>query len=131
MSGASTHGAGAALWATAEVASAVSATAAKSVFVENLVIVHSPATDPKIGVTDRGSQCFEQTTNAILPSIRRAPVRDFVISRFKLRGYLRGFSLRSVFTNAALGMIDEPRIEGLLLCRIAGFDAGAGRPCRR
>ena len=88
MSGESTHGAGAALWATADVASAVSATAAKSVFVENLIIVHSPATDPKIGVTDRGSQPFEQTTNAILPSIRRARVCDFVISRLKLRGYL-------------------------------------------
>jgi hypothetical protein len=30
----------------------------------------------------------EQTTNAIRPSIRPIPVRDFVISRFKLRGYL-------------------------------------------
>ena len=36
------------------------------------------------------SPCFEQTTNAILPSIPRRDrrVRDFVIPRFKLRGYL-------------------------------------------
>jgi hypothetical protein len=41
-----------------------------------------------IGVTDGGQPALEQTTNAIRPSIRRKPVRDFVISRFKLRGYL-------------------------------------------
>jgi len=43
MSGDSTHGVGAALCALADVASAVSAIAAKSVLVENLVIVHSPS----------------------------------------------------------------------------------------
>jgi hypothetical protein len=41
-----------------------------------------------IGVADGGQPALEQTTNVIRPSIRRKPVRDFVISRFKLRGYL-------------------------------------------
>jgi hypothetical protein len=41
-----------------------------------------------VGVTDGGQPALEQTTNAIRPSIRREAVRDFVISRFKLRGYL-------------------------------------------
>jgi hypothetical protein len=40
-----------------------------------------------IDVADRASQ-LEQTTNAIAASIQRELVRDFVISRFKLRGYL-------------------------------------------
>jgi hypothetical protein len=58
MSGDSTHGVGFVPCALAAVASAVSATAAKTVFVENLVIVHSPATDPKIAATDGGEPVF-------------------------------------------------------------------------
>jgi hypothetical protein len=101
MSGASTQGVGAALWALADVASAASATAARTVFIENLVIVRSPATDPK-KLAYLASQSLEQTTNAILPSIRRTSVRDFVISRFELRGYL-AVSMRVVLRNAAMG----------------------------
>jgi hypothetical protein len=41
-----------------------------------------------IGVADGGQPALEQTTNAIPASIQREQVRDFVISRFKLRGYL-------------------------------------------
>jgi hypothetical protein len=41
-----------------------------------------------IDVIDGASQRSEQTTNAIAASIQRELVRDFVISRFKLRGYL-------------------------------------------
>src|ERR1700733_4037392 len=125
MSGDSTHGAGAALCALADAASAVSATAASNVLVENLVIVHPPAT----AVT--GEPVFEQTTNGVLPSIRRASVRDFVISRFQLRGYLP-VSVSSRIAKRGHGDAkDEPIIEGLLFCRIVGFDAGAGRACGR
>jgi hypothetical protein len=42
MSGVSTQGVGAGAWANADVVSAPSAAAIKRVFVENLVIVHSP-----------------------------------------------------------------------------------------
>jgi hypothetical protein len=41
-----------------------------------------------IDVTDGASPALEQTTNAIAASIQRELVRDFVISRLKLRGYL-------------------------------------------
>src|SRR4051812_4612902 len=88
MSGDSTHGVGAALCAPAALASAVSATAAKIVFVENPVIRAFSKPLILVGVTDGGQPALEQTTNAIRPSIQRELIRDFVISRFKLRGYL-------------------------------------------
>jgi hypothetical protein len=56
-----------------------------------------------VGVTDGGQPVLEQTTNAIRPSIRREAVRDFVISRFKLRGYLP-VQFQAVQQNAAMGM---------------------------
>jgi hypothetical protein len=54
-------------------------------------------------VTDGASQ-LEQTTNAIPASIQRELVRDFVISRFKLRGYLPVSVSSRSSRNAAMGM---------------------------
>jgi hypothetical protein len=127
MSGANTHGVGAALWASADVASAVNATAAKNIFIENLVIVHLQQLIRKLAYPMAASQSLEQTTNAIRPSIWRDWVRDFVISRFSLRGYL-AVSVRSPSCDIRpWGDRDEPRFEGLLFYRI-GFDPGA-RAC--
>jgi hypothetical protein len=49
-------------------------------------------------------------------------IRDFVISRFKLRGYLPVSIQSPHLRNAAMGISDELRIEGLLFYRIVGFD---------
>jgi hypothetical protein len=100
----STHGVGAAFWALAGVANAVSASAAKTVL-ENFVIRILPTTDPEIAVPMAAGPCFEQTTNGILPSIprRERRVRDFVIPRFKLRGYLPIARLL-LLENAAMGI---------------------------
>src|SRR5437879_1763587 len=72
MSGDSTQGVGAALCAPAAAASAISAAAVKTVLVESLVILHSPATDRKLALAVAASPYFEQITNANLPS--RPPV---------------------------------------------------------
>jgi hypothetical protein len=76
------------------------------------------------------NQHFEQTTNAILPSIPRRDrrVRDFVIPRFKLRGYLP-VSVATIREMRPWGLPDEPPFESLLLDRIVGFDPGARRVC--
>jgi hypothetical protein len=50
------------------------------------------------------SAILEQITNAILPSSWRELLRDFVISRFTLRGYLP-VSLKSVFAKRGHGVI--------------------------
>jgi hypothetical protein len=104
MSGDSTHGVGAAFWALAGVANAVSASAAAKTVLENFVICILPTTDPEIALPMAASPCLEQTTNGILPSIprRERRVRDFVIPRFKLRGYLHLAVTR--LRNAAMGI---------------------------
>src|SRR5258707_14469087 len=69
MSGVSTHGVGAAACAKADVASADSAAAIKRVLVENRVIIILPGgRSLRVFV---GPPVIEQTTNAVLPSIRR------------------------------------------------------------
>src|SRR5258708_30465207 len=71
MSGVSTHGVGAAACAKADVASADSAAAIKRVLVENRVIIVLPGgRSLRVFV---GPPVIEQTTNAVLPSIRRGP----------------------------------------------------------
>jgi hypothetical protein len=77
------------------------------------------------------NQHFEQTTNAILPSIPRRDrrIRDFVIPRFKLRGYLPVSVYARLFKTPPGELPDEAHIEGLLLDRMVGFDPGARRVC--
>src|SRR4051794_25635961 len=87
MSRDSAQGVGAVLCARAALASAISASAATTVFVETPVIVHSPANQKSARLTQ---PAFEQITNVILPSRpwRDRRARHFVIPRYKLRGYL-------------------------------------------
>src|SRR5712691_12844943 len=69
MSGVSTHGVGSAACAKADVASADSAAAIKRVLVENRVIIVLPGgRSLRVFV---GPPVLEQTTNVVLPSIRR------------------------------------------------------------
>jgi hypothetical protein len=91
MSGFSSHGDGAGLCANADVVSAPSAAAIKRVLVEDLVIVHAPSN--RFEKSSASHRCFEQITNAIVPSIRRVfspqfTLDDFVIPRIRLRDYL-------------------------------------------
>jgi hypothetical protein len=64
-----------------------SAAAAKSIFIENLVIARLQQLIRKLALS-MAPAILEQITNAVLPSSWREPVRDFVISGFTLRGYL-------------------------------------------
>src|SRR5471030_1515650 len=78
MSGASTQGVGAAACANADVVIAVSAAAIESVFFENSPRVEKSLGEERVGVEDwvmmhapgDCSNCLEQTTNIIRPSIR-------------------------------------------------------------
>src|SRR5258708_17565509 len=84
MSGVSTHGVGAAACAKADVASADSAAAIKRVLVENRVIIILPGgRSLRVFV---GPPVIEQTTNAVLPSIRRSsspPPRALYLCSFE------------------------------------------------
>jgi hypothetical protein len=106
MSGDSTHGAGAAFWALAGVANAVNASAAKTVFVENLVIVHSPATDQKIGATDGGRPVFlNKPRTPLFRQYRGETARSRLChSTIQASRLSSGFSYHSSLRNAAMGI---------------------------
>jgi hypothetical protein len=86
MSGVSTQGVGTGAWANAGVVSAPSAAAIKRVFVENLVIVHSPRqpiVDPVLNKSRTPlPRQYDETVR------RSARPEEFVISRVSLRDYV-------------------------------------------
>src|SRR3954454_616388 len=91
MSGFSSHGAGAAACANAEVVSAASAAAIKKLLVENPVIVILPAAENSLSCP-----VIEQITNVVIPSMPPSPHHasrspfscDFVISRVASGDYV-------------------------------------------
>jgi hypothetical protein len=126
MSGDSTHGVGLVPCALAAVASAVSAIAAKTVFVENPVIVHSPATDLD-DVADGASQLLNKPRT---PLRRQYNASWFATLSFHDSSFaaIFQFQFQAVLRETRRwGCQDERHIEGLLFYRIVGFDSGAGR----
>jgi hypothetical protein len=97
--------------------------------VENLVIVHSPATDQKIGAIGGRRSVFEQTTNAILSSIPRES-GAFATLSFHDSSFAAIFPFQLplvLLETRPWGLPDEPAFESLLLDRIVGFDPGVRR----
>src|ERR1700710_169615 len=147
MSGVSTQGVGAAACANAEGVSAAGAVATKSAAVikivlpENLVILRSPRNR-----SEGRHQFLEQTTNGNRSSIWQAVLPrhaspDFVISRFRLRDYVRALAAcrATCRNNCARSHVlkirhrddsDEPRDEDLLGSRLVDGDAGSFCPGR-
>src|SRR4051812_11078349 len=115
MSGDSTQGV--ALWAAADVASAVSASAATIAFIENLLILHSPN-----NLTGRP---------VFLNKSRTSFARQYDASRLAtLSFHDAGFAAILRFSNEAgcgqRGYQDEASHQGRLLRRAGGFVSGAG-----
>src|SRR6267378_303967 len=95
MSGFNSQGVGAAACANAGVVSAAgaaattSAAAIKSVLVENLVILHSPSYRSEGGISFLNKPRTPFSRQYGEPFRRSKDPRDFVISRFRLRDYVR------------------------------------------
>src|SRR3981189_580310 len=119
MSGVSTHGVGAAACAKADVASADSAAAIKRGLVENPVIIILPVARALRVLV--GPPVIEQTTNAVLPSIRRGHSPQRVTLDFRLWDFplpasrlCSGFSLEPFLKKNVTGDdSDELRHENL------------------
>jgi hypothetical protein len=129
MSGDSTHGVGAAFWALAGVANAVSASAAKTVL-ENFVICILPTTDPETGLPMAASHALNKPRTAFFRQYR-GETGAFATLSFHDSSFAAIFRLQSplVFETRPWGLPDEPAFESLLLDRIVGFDPGARRVC--
>src|SRR5712671_912524 len=120
MSGLSTHGVGAAACAKADVASADSAAAIKRVLVENPIIIILPGgRSLRVFV---GPPVVEQTTNAVLPSIRRVHSPQRVTLDSSLRDVKQDDSNNEVAPSRSGEQIDDV-LDGVVGAVVGGFES--------